>query len=143
MYVLKPNKFLPGIILDKEDNIFRIYGKSCPVNAIAFYKPVINWLDDYYEDPLDITTLDIQLDYINTSTARALLKVLKRIERLNESGFAAKVRWFYPDNDEDILEIGNDFEQIVNVAFEFIPVENVHKEYNIKEELLKLDIFNS
>jgi hypothetical protein len=143
MININPDKFLPGIILNKEEKIFKIFGKSCPIDAINFYTPILEWFDEYIKDPLENTILDIQLNYFNTATAKALLKILKKIERLHEAGYSAKVRWFYPEYDEDMEETGRDFNQIINVDFIYIPLEKAQEEMNIKEELLKMDIFHN
>lgn len=143
MININPDKFLPGIILNKEEKIFKIFGKSCPIDAINFYTPILEWFDEYIKDPLENTVLDIQLNYFNTATAKALLKILKKIEQLHEAGYSAKVRWFYPQYDEDMEETGRDFNQIINVDFIYIPLEKAQEEMNIKEELLKMDIFHN
>ena len=41
----------PEIILDPEQNIFKISKISVPENALDFYKPVLDWIKNYAESP--------------------------------------------------------------------------------------------
>ena len=43
----------PSVILDKEQGLFEIGHRSLPENAIAFYEPILNWLNEYKSAPLE------------------------------------------------------------------------------------------
>jgi len=120
----KSNNFYPGIILDKQSGIFQIYGQSCPENASEFYKPVFNWLDQYRANPLQSTTLDFKMTYFNTVSAKIFYMIIEKMEDLSNAGHDVKVRWFYPDGDEDVEEAGEEFDNIFKLKFEHISVIN-------------------
>ena len=40
----------PTVILDKENGIFEISGRSLPEDVTTFYEPILSWLDDYQEE---------------------------------------------------------------------------------------------
>ena len=70
----------PTVILDKENNIFEISGRSLPEDVVVFYKPILEWLDEYKNDPLDKTVFNFKLEYFNTASSKLLLDVLLKLE---------------------------------------------------------------
>ncbi len=123
-FALKPDNILPGIILDPVAGKFKFYGKSCPINAHEFYIPVLEWIDNYIKDPKETTVLEFYLSYFNTVSAKNIHKIMIKIEELAKSGKRVIIRWMYNKDDEILREAGKDFEQIVEVKFEFIAITN-------------------
>jgi hypothetical protein len=137
---VEPEKILPGIHLDRINGVFQIYGTSCPQDAVEFYEPIFNWLDKYLENPLESTTLDFKLEYFNTVSAKVFLKIMGKMEDLSESGYNAKIRWFYTDGDDDLIEAGEEFADIIDVRFEYVRMENEYDDEEISDEFMD-DIF--
>lgn len=98
-------------------------GRSIPENSIEFYKPLIEWLESYSEAPNSTTVLSVQLEYFNTSSSKCILDVFKKLESI--SGSEITVKWHYEEDDEDMLEAGEDYEAIIDLAFEMIEVEEI------------------
>ena len=96
-------------------------GRSIPENSIEFYKPLIEWLESYSESPNSTTVLSVQLEYFNTSSSKCILDVFKKLESI--SGSEITVKWHYEEDDEDMLEAGEDYEAIIDLPFEMIEVE--------------------
>ncbi|MBR2201766.1 MAG: DUF1987 domain-containing protein [Bacteroidales bacterium] len=111
----------PTVILDKENNIFEISGRSLPEDVVVFYKPILEWLDEYKNDPLDQTVFNFKLEYFNTASSKLLLDVLLKLEDINNDGHEVLVKWHYPDDDEDMEEAGEEYSDIVDVPFEQVP----------------------
>ncbi len=111
----------PTVTLDKENNIFEISGRSLPEDVVVFYKPILEWLDDYKNDPLDKTVFNFKLEYFNTASSKLLLDVLLKLEDINNDGHEVLVKWHYPDDDEDMEEAGEEYSDIVDVPFEQVP----------------------
>ena len=118
-----PDGYLPGIILDKDSEKFIISGKSCPEDAVEFYDPVFNWLEEYEENPLENTVFDFKLTYFNTVSSKIIMMIMLRLEELNELGHPVKIRWFYPEDDEDMEEAGEDYKGMLEMDFELISFE--------------------
>ena len=116
----KPEGYLPGIILDRDSEKFEISGKTCPEDAVEFYEPVFDWLEEYSENPLKNTIFDFRLTYYNTVSSKILMMVMMRLEEISESGNNVKIRWFYPEDDEDMEEAGEDYEGMLELDFEMI-----------------------
>ena len=98
-------------------------GRSIPENSIEFYKPLIEWLESYSESPNSTTVLSVQLEYFNTSSSKCILDVFKKLESV--SGSDITVKWHYEEDDEDMLEAGEDYEAIIDLPFEMIEVEEI------------------
>ncbi|MBR3712068.1 MAG: DUF1987 domain-containing protein [Bacteroidales bacterium] len=111
----------PTVILDKENNIFEISGRSLPEDVVVFYKPILEWLDEYKNDPLDKTVFNFKLEYFNMASSKLLLDVLLKLEDINNDGHEVLVKWHYPDDDEDMEEAGEEYSDIVDVPFEQVP----------------------
>tara|TARA_B100000963_G_C22568632_1_gene644937 strand:+ start:301 stop:675 length:375 start_codon:yes stop_codon:yes gene_type:complete len=100
-----------------------IKGRSIPENSIEFYKPLIEWISNYSENPKENTLVNIQLEYFNTSSSKCILDVFKKLESISES--SVSVKWYYEEDDEDMLEAGEDYEAIIDLSFEMIEVEEL------------------
>ncbi len=112
----------PTIKFDVSEGIFEIKGRSIPESSVEFYKPLIDWLDDYKETPLDKTVVNIRLEYFNTSSSKCILDVFKKLEAIHKAKNDVVVNWFYEEDDEDMLEAGEDYESIIRVPFKMIEI---------------------
>jgi hypothetical protein len=113
----------PTIFLDKEKHLFEIMGQSLPEEAINFYSPVIDWFVEYSKDPLPETILVIKLDYCNSSSTKAIIDVLEVLEDITIAGKKVEIQWQYMEDDDDMLEVGKEFEEILKVPFKFISLQ--------------------
>ena len=49
--------------------------------------------------------------------------VFKKLESISDS--TVSVKWYYEEDDEDMLEAGEDYEAIIDLSFEMIEVEEL------------------
>lgn len=108
----------PTVILDAENDIFEISGRSLPEDVTAFYDPILNWLDEYATDSIAKTVFTFKLVYFNTASSKLLLDILMKLEEMHEEGKEVLVKWYYPEDDEDMQEAGEEYADIVDVPFE-------------------------
>ena len=120
--ILDAHDIMPGVSLDHETGLLKFYGKSCPVNAHEFYIPILDWIDEYIKSPQKSTVAEFYLSYFNTVSAKNLLKVMNKLEKVREKGKKLTIKWLYNENDEILKEAGEDFETIVDANFEFIAI---------------------
>lgn len=121
--IIKETEDTPSIIFDNITGIFEIKGKSIPENAVTFYKPVINWLGEYLTFPHENTTVNIQLDYFNTSSLMYIYTVLRAIEAIHKAGHKIIINWFYEKGSEGIFEAGEEYKASVSLTFNLIEFE--------------------
>ena len=109
----------PEVNFDAEKKIFSISDRSLPENAVDFYKPVFNWLEEYKEIAEKEIKFDFKLDYFNTSSAKQITKILLFLEKL-ALDHEVTIRWFYRKEDVDMLSSGSRYAKLINVKFELI-----------------------
>jgi len=112
----------PTVKFDASEGIIEIKGRSIPENSIEFYKPLVDWLDEYKKDPLPLTKVNIQLEYFNTSSSKCILDVFKKLEAIHKARHDVEVNWYYEEDDEDMLEAGEDYESIIRIPFKMIEI---------------------
>lgn len=112
----------PTIRFDASQGIFEITGRSIPENSVEFYKPLVDWLERYKESPLEKTVVHVKLEYFNTSSSKCILDVFKKLEAIHKAKNEVEVHWYYEEDDEDMLEAGEDYESIIRVPFKMIEI---------------------
>jgi hypothetical protein len=117
---IEPTATTPRIIFRPDEGYFEISGKSLPENSFDFYKPLLDFMEAYAENPMASTTLVFKLQYFNTSSTSHFLRMIKKFERITEDGGSAKVLWYYDFEDEDMKEAGEDFKVLSKLNVEIL-----------------------
>ena len=112
----------PTVKFDASTGVMEIKGRSIPENSIEFYKPMVDWLDEYLNSSVEKTMVNVQLEYFNTSSSKCILDVFKKLEAINKGGSEVLINWYYEEDDEDMLEAGEDYESIIRVPFKMIEI---------------------
>lgn len=115
----------PEVNFNAAEGRLLIKGRSIPENSIEFYKPLNEWIEQYGGSPQGNTLVDIQLEYFNTSSSKCILDVFKKLESVKNAGSDVTINWYYEEDDEDMLEAGEDYEAIINIPFKMIEVEEI------------------
>ena len=79
------------------------------------------------EDPFrkmqsSFTKVNIQLEYFNTSSSKCILDVFKKLEAIHKAKNEVIINWYYEEDDEDMLEAGEDYESIIRVPFKMVEI---------------------
>ena len=113
----------PRIYLDKKLSKFELAGKSFPEESRSFYAPLFNWLEEYAKDPNDETLFEFNLEYFNSSSSLIILEILNLLDEIFKNGNKVSVSWNYLYIDEDMLEAGEEYSELVKVPFVFNSIE--------------------
>ncbi|MBS1569074.1 MAG: DUF1987 domain-containing protein [Bacteroidetes bacterium] len=116
----------PTVHFDSSTGQLELRGRSIPENSIEFYRPLIDWIDQYARTPQPSTQLRVQLEYFNTSSSKCILDLFKKLETVRNAGNEVQVLWHYEADDEDMLEAGEDYQAIINIPFKMIQIEEVN-----------------
>lgn len=116
----------PEIQLDPISGYLQITGTSIPENSEEIYRPVLEWIRNYEKFPARQTLLDIRLEYFNTSSSKFLLEIIRVLKQIQDKQREVKLRWFYYEDDPDMLEAGQDFMDIVDIHLEMVKIEEKH-----------------
>ncbi len=112
----------PTVNFDATTGKIEVKGRSIPENSIEFYRPLVEWLEEYSKEPQDLTNVNIQLEYFNTSSSKCILDVFKKLEAIKKAKNEVIINWYYEEDDEDMLEAGEDYESIIRIPFKMIEV---------------------
>jgi hypothetical protein len=118
--VIEPTNETPKVVLDKENSIFEFSGNSLPEDVTSFFHPILTWFDDYAKAPNEKTKITFNLEYYNTSSSKMILKLLEKFRDIHRNGYDVEVHWHYMEDDEDMIEAGEDYSENIKVPFKFI-----------------------
>jgi len=119
---IPPTKNSPEIILSP-NGVIKIRGRSISENVSEFFKPISVWIDEYIENPADLTCVDIKLEYFNSASAKIFIQILQKLTYVKLKNKKVIYNWYYEDGDEDILERGEYFSSVLDVPFNFIKLK--------------------
>lgn len=117
---IEKKKDSPEIVADGEKGLFVITGKSLPEDAKEFYLPLERYVQAYITNPQKKTTVNLRLEYLNSSSSKKLLDIMVYFEKLRDSGYEVEVNWFHNIDDQDILDEGVEFAHMTSLEVNFI-----------------------
>ena len=97
-----------------------IEGRSIPEDPGEFFERLIHWMNDYFLNPAEQTVMNIKLEYINSGSSKYMLELLRILKLNHENGRKVLVKWYYEEGDESIEELGQHYEQTMQIPFEII-----------------------
>ncbi len=118
-YIVEATDFSPKVTLDPGNDVFEISGISRPENANDFYEPIVQWLNEYVQDPNEMTKIKFHFDYFNTSSLKYFLMILSKFKEITDKEGELKINWFYDTEDESMLEAGKSLEELSELEFDF------------------------
>ena len=108
---LQATQYTPEIILEGSGTI-TMTGKSYPENTFEFYKPVMEWLEHYFETTENgKTTVNMEIIYFNSSSSKLFFDFFDLLEEASENGKQIEVNWLYDEQNESAEEAGEDFKE--------------------------------
>ena len=116
----------PEVRFNFEEGELEIKGVSIPEDTEEFYNPLLEAIEEYIkiENPKKIT-VSFKLIYVNTSTSAVLGKMIKILEPLEDGDRIVNINWYYEAEDEDMKDLGEDFNSFTKLHFELIPCEEI------------------
>jgi hypothetical protein len=100
----------PAIAFDFAGHHLKISGESYPEDVTAFYNPVFEALDAYLADLGDGgCRFDFELIYFNSSSAKAIMMLMEKLDEAAEAGATIEVHWYYDEEDDTMEELGEEF----------------------------------
>ncbi len=104
-----------------ETGLIELEGISYPEDAAEFFNPIFEWLESYIEQVNGNIDMNLKINYLNTSSTKCLFDIIDRMEEYYKDDNKAQVNWYYEEDDEDIKEIGLEFQEDMDLPFEVLP----------------------
>lgn len=123
--IIKETSFSPSVILDPHQNKFEVSGSSRPENAVQFYAPLLNWLEEFgrTESSMNINFI-FYFDYLNSVSVKLLFDSFKILESINSSSKSFTITWYYNFGDIDMKETGEEYQKLLKLPFSIIARES-------------------
>ncbi|MBN1158250.1 MAG: DUF1987 domain-containing protein [Bacteroidales bacterium] len=120
--LIESTKKTPEVSFSTDGKI-RISGRSIPEDATKFYDDLFEWIYYFCQSPPESTTVDIELEYFNSGSSKALLHILRALKEVVNKGNKLTINWYYEEGDDDIMERGEYYESILEIKFNFIETD--------------------
>ncbi|MCE3226838.1 MAG: hypothetical protein K0S32_1389 [Bacteroidetes bacterium] len=111
----------PDIVYSPEGNEFVISGRSLPEDVSNFYKPVFEWLEQLTSTHGNSLKFVFKLEYFNTASSKIILDILLKLEEIQAEGKNSfSIEWYYTDGDDDMVEAGEEYKELVEIPFNIL-----------------------
>lgn len=119
-----PTRASPEVILSPTGFI-KIKGRALSVNSNEFPEQILNAVDDYISDPPDTTEVIIGFEYLNSFSAKLLVSILRKLSQGIPHPKKLNIRWYYEEDDEDMLDTGKYISELYKIPVEFIMTNDI------------------
>lgn len=117
---IEQTKYTVRVDFNQDTGVLEIEGASYPENSSDFYQPIFEWIQRYISEIRKQVILNLKLNYLNTSSTKCILDIIDILEDYYKEGGDVRVNWFYAEDDEDILETGEEFSEDTEVPIKLI-----------------------
>ncbi|WP_419785947.1 DUF1987 domain-containing protein [Pseudodesulfovibrio sp.] len=126
-YKVQATPSSPYIKFDPENMPFEIRGESYPENCWAFYRPMFDWLTDYFTQANGSQVeIDMEILYFNSSTSKTFMDFFEMLDDQADLGKSIVVNWRYHEENESAMECGEEFmEDVQNLKFNLVEFSDV------------------
>ena len=121
--ILNPTYNSPSVNFNALNGILEISGRSIPERANVFYSALIQWVKEYASSKPTKTEVNVNLDYLNSSSHKYIIELLEKLEPVHSDGSRVQVNWYYEEDDDEIKETGKECSELVKIPFNLIPKE--------------------
>lgn len=121
--LIEGTRYSPRIELDPETHSLTIEGDSYPENAVEVYGPLLNALDEYFEQaetPLSVKMLSY---FQNTSSSKMITDMIIRLQGFFDMGHPIELVWYYPSDDLEIKDTYELFLEDATFPYDIIQLE--------------------
>jgi hypothetical protein len=119
--VNQSNRSLPDIHFNATSGNLSISGRCVTENALTLFTPLITWLDEFVANRPSSVTLDINLEYLNSSSVMWMAKIVRNVDALRAQGSSVSITWHYEEDDEDMMDTGLNIKDTFGIDMELIP----------------------
>ena len=124
---IEATKKTPEVIFDEAKMKFSMTGRCIPSNAATFFEPIIGIIKAINTPKNAILTFEFKLEYINSSSSKWLVGVLKDLNDKHNSGERILLNWYYEDDDS--FDFGEVVEEVAKFEVKRIESEDFDEDF--------------
>ena len=117
---IEATKKTPEVVFDEAEMKFSMTGRCIPSNAATFFEPLIALINSINVQENSKLTCEFKLEYINSSSSKWLIGVVKDLNEKHKTGSTVILNWYYEDDDS--FDFGEVVEEVAE--FEVIRIES-------------------
>ncbi|MFH1003996.1 MAG: DUF1987 domain-containing protein [Bacteroidota bacterium] len=107
------------VSLNAETGKFFFAGRSYPENSNFFFKPIIEWIEQYALAPAAKTECSFTIEYFNSASRKCIVNIFRILDSLHKKGHSIIIIWNFESDDETIKEIGEEYQNLFRFDFQF------------------------
>jgi len=119
--IIQGDRIRPSIDFNPAKGRLSITGRCIPENALEVFDPMLDWLDGFCSSSPKAAVLDIRLEYFNSTSVNRLSTVVRKVADLRAKGTQVTINWHYEEDDEDMMDTGNDIITAFHVPMHLVP----------------------
>jgi hypothetical protein len=123
IHILSTNQ-TPEYIFSSE-GIIKIRGRGLYCEKPQLTGQIISWIEDYLNNPAKITYVTIAFEYLNSLSSDILVSIFRELSKILPKSKKLVVRWYYEEDDENILDRGKYISSCCHIPIEFIRTYSV------------------
>lgn len=113
----------PIITFRPSQNMLELSGNSIISHPDQLNVPVNDFLAQYISSGQKKLKVRFALNYFNTPTTRCLFEIIKKVQDLSKNDWEITIDWCYSEDDDDILDVGKIFKEIVEIPINIIQLQ--------------------
>jgi hypothetical protein len=114
-----PAKDTPGFFLNP-DGILKFCGRGLYQNKTEDFEHVMNWIDEYLNNPAKTTYVNIVFEYLNSFSTTIIVTLLRKLSTSLHQTDRLVIHWYYEEDDEAMIEQGECISSTFNIPMDFI-----------------------
>ncbi|KAF0653755.1 MULTISPECIES: biofilm regulation phosphoprotein SiaC [Cyanophyceae] len=107
----------PSIRADWKAGVVVMSGESYPENSFELYDQLIQWIESYLSTADQSLTLELHLNYLNTSSIRFMIDIFDLLQSAFDEGKEVLVQWMFDDRNPRSAELGSEFKEDYTFPF--------------------------
>lgn len=113
----------PSVMADWECGVITMRGESYPENSFSLYEKILEWLASYLKLTSRSLQLDLELNYLNTSSVRAMIELFDNLQAAGEDGRDVSVIWRYDTRNPRAAELGKELSEDYTFPFTILATD--------------------
>jgi hypothetical protein len=94
----------PEIDFNPDDGVLILKGKSTPENATKIYEPILEWIKEYIQNPVEKTYLHLNLTYFNTSSSIWITRMIKALSKIDDRDKLLTINLYFHVEEYDEMD---------------------------------------
>jgi len=119
-----PTHNTPEVIFTSE-GVIKIKGRALSLNDTEFPEQITRGFEVYLTNPPETTYVIIAFEYLNSFSAKILVSLLKKLSEKILYPKKLVIKWYYEEDDEDMLELGQYIAEANNLPVELVKTDDL------------------